>query len=120
LGPIVIKIAGVTWHSAADPEPRPETQWGQWVLTCGGTALRHKTARYEINLESCRDSASVLDWIAQVAGKSWASAEDLGDLVLALDSIFHLQSKFCGFGKDHGIDPRPLLRARQRRVRNGR
>jgi len=44
----------------------------------------------------------VLDWIIQVASKTWATPEIIGDLVLALDGIFGLQASFCSGGADRG------------------
>jgi hypothetical protein len=48
----------------------------------------------------CVDSAKTLDWIAQVANKTWATAEDLGNLVRALHELIDLQAVICGNGTD--------------------
>ncbi len=57
---------------------------------------------YEVNLDQCDTSAGVLDWIAQLAGKTWVTNDDLGDLVRALDEILDFQASLCGGGKGHG------------------
>jgi hypothetical protein len=40
----------------------------------------------------------------QLHDKSWASPEDIGNLVAALDDIFDLQNNICGCGIDHRFD----------------
>jgi hypothetical protein len=71
--------------------------WGPWrldpellTLTCEG---------YEIDLEECLTPAAVLDWICQVAGKSWADDETLACLVRALDDILTPQATLCSWGR---------------------
>lgn len=60
----------------------------------------HGAYNYEIDLDTCTRSAKVLDWIAQIANKSWTTPEIIGDLVLAMDENLHLQANICPFGKD--------------------
>jgi hypothetical protein len=57
---------------------------------------------YEVNLDECNTSAGALDWIAQVAGKTWATNDDLANLVRALDDILDFQASLCGQGNEHG------------------
>jgi hypothetical protein len=64
---------------------------------------------YEIDLERCRTSAEVLDWIAQVAGKTWATDEILGALVRRLNELLYLQELLCPCGQDRKIDVKTLL-----------
>lgn len=56
-----------------------------------------------------RASAPVLDWIAQLSMKAWASREDIGYLVEALDDIFGLQAAFCGGETDKRINAKAFL-----------
>ena len=53
---------------------------------------------YEIDLDRCRNSAQILDWIAQIAAKRWASAMIVADLIWALDDYLGLQAGFCSWG----------------------
>ena len=57
---------------------------------------------YEVDLERCRTSAQVLDWIAQVSKKTWASDAILADLVRKLDDILNLQGSMCSFSIERG------------------
>ncbi len=57
---------------------------------------------YEIDLDRCRDSAEVLDWIVQVSKKTWASWEVIAKLVLVLDQVLDLQGAYCSCGVDQG------------------
>lgn len=57
------------------------------------------------------DSASVLDWIAQLNEKTWVSPDDIGNLVKAIDDIFDLHS-FCGMGRNKAVDAKGFLVAR--------
>jgi len=50
--------------------------WGRWTLDAGMLVLDHPD--YEVDLERVDSGAEALDWIAQVAGKSWATVEDVG------------------------------------------
>ena len=80
-----------------------EVRWGQWHYDKDRTSLiweQDGNDRYEIDLRRCKDSATVLDWIVQVSEKSDANAEIVGNLVMALDELFHLQKAACGSGKN--------------------
>lgn len=66
---------------------------------------------YEIDLERLTHSAEVLDSIAQIAGKVWATPEVIGDLVFSLDFLLSLQGRYCSGGKDRGpVDVAALLK----------
>jgi hypothetical protein len=73
---------------------------------------------YEVDVERCNTPAAVLDWIAQVAGKTWAleQPECIGELVIALDTLFHLQAILCPFGQARRIDATAVLTARAREL----
>src|SRR5262245_54074423 len=45
---------------------------------------------YRIDLEECDSCAEILDWIAQIAQKAWATQELVGELVYAFDTLFDL------------------------------
>ena len=95
---------------------RMNSKWGPWHLRRETLELLYIDARgcqeYAVDLEDCYNSASTLDWVAQVAEKSWVSSADIGDLVLALNDVIGLQQNICGFSKDHQIDPVKVIRGR--------
>ncbi len=72
-------------------------RWGNWhyVPDHGTGTLEHRDPAggsvYEVDLASCDTGAEVLDWIVQIDGKSWATAEDVGYLVRALNDILSIQ-----------------------------
>lgn len=65
------------------------------------TRLRTLTYRpmdYEIDLDECRTSAQVLDWICQIAHKTWATDAVLAALVRQLDRVLRPQVNLCSGG----------------------
>ena len=69
---------------------------------------------YEVDFERCSTSAEVLDWIFQVAGKTWCTDKILGGLIHMLDKILHPQATLCGSGRERGpINVEALLSGKQ-------
>ena len=72
---------------------------------------------YEIDLERCRTSAQVLDWIMQVASKIWATDAVIAGLVRALNDVLDPQATLCSFGQERGpLNVVGLLGHRMRRL----
>jgi hypothetical protein len=72
---------------------------GEWIYNCNDLTLWLTVQpHYEVDLERCNTSAQVLDWIAQVAGKIWATDKIVGALVRKLDEVLYLQKNFCPGG----------------------
>jgi len=94
-----------------------KTTWGQWLLDKETLVLRHKEILYEIYLDECKSSAQILDWIIQVSQKSWATDDDIGELVRALDDILNIQGHFCGGGQRREADSKKLAEANVKRLR---
>jgi hypothetical protein len=97
--------------------------WGPWRFDARRRVLDHDW--YEIDLDRCTSSAEVLDWICQVAGKSWADDATIAGLVRALDDVLAPQQYLCGFGLEAGpINVKTVLRqtaeARRERRRTER
>lgn len=78
--------------------PRNEV-WGNWRLEEEQFQLVHSIGYY-VDLAEMKDSANILDWIAQVSNKSWATPEDVGHLVRAVDELMDLQANVCSSGSD--------------------
>ena len=137
---------GATTSEQLLREYRPPTlfhgrRWGLWTLdterlclvydawqeergngsgrTAGVPPYVAHFGKYELDLETIRHSAAMLDWIFQVGGKSWASARVTKDLLNAFDSIFHPQQNLCSGGGDKVIsNPTAFLRRRIASVGN--
>ncbi len=71
--------------------------------------LTHTSENYEIDLEDCGSSAQMLDWIFQICSKAWATPQDLGDLVQALNDLLRPQATICSFGTDKKLDVKKHL-----------
>jgi hypothetical protein len=91
----------------SDIQPKPlRRDWRGWKLIKSTYVLQYESEHfeYEVDLERCRNSAEILDWIAQVSRKVPVTADMAIGLVYALDDILHFQGRFCGLGKDHQVD----------------
>jgi hypothetical protein len=78
------------------PEP---TTWGPWALDRERLVLElvvEGEYLYDVDLERCGNAAAVLDWLAQLAGKSWATPGIIGQLVAALCDLLDPQARLCG------------------------
>lgn len=65
-------------------------RWGRWEYNKSNLTLVFKSSEgweYEVDLERCDTSSGILDWILQVSQKEWATPEDIGNLVRALDEL---------------------------------
>jgi len=86
--------------------------WGPWNLD-PSTAVLWTAAggyRYEVDLERCRTSAEVLDWILQIAKKTWGEPPPVvAGLVRALDDVLEGQAPFCSFGASKRLPRAAIL-----------
>ena len=78
---------------------RGRVAWGPWRFN--QDALSLDAFDYWVDLEDCKNSASVLDWMIQVAEKWWATPEVLGHLLLVLDDLAGGLRAVCDGGQDH-------------------
>jgi hypothetical protein len=92
-----------------DDGPPDESRWGGWHRR-GKRALVYRRDEYEVDLITCTSSAEVLDWVAQVAQKDWATTDCVGGLCRAFDDIFNLQSTLCGCGHDRRLTKTEIRR----------
>jgi hypothetical protein len=82
----------------------PVYDWGPWRLDPDTYVLFWgDPRRYEVDLERCRTSAEVLDWICQVAGKQWSDDANLAGLVRAINDVLHPQASLCSWGASRRI-----------------
>lgn len=79
--------------------------WGPWHLDAKARTLYTEAGgyRYDIDLETCTNSAEVLDWICQIAEKHWGPEEGrpaiVAGLVHALIDVLHPQGNLCSWGQ---------------------
>ena len=83
-------------HFGEQPMPM---RFGRWTFDPEAQTLDHEEG-YWIPLSEMNNSTTMLDWIFQIAAKSWASAEDLGQLLVAIREIFDPQANICSMGID--------------------
>lgn len=94
-------ISGADFMDYEHPLPQDGDTWGIWQYDAKTLVLfTREPYRYEIDLEACMSSAEVLDWIFQLAGKTWMNAEQLGNLIYALDDIIDPQATLCSGGRN--------------------
>ena len=91
-----------------------------WVFDPEALTLTHRKEGYEVDLEELNSSAEMLDWIVQIAKKTWVDASTLAEFVWALDEIFDIQANVCSFGKNRGPIPvrNTVEKVRQKRGRS--
>ena len=64
---------------------------------------------YNVHLNRTAHAEAVLDWVAQVSKKAWATRRVIADLVLALDAILNLQANYCDAEEpEYGCRVNPL------------
>jgi hypothetical protein len=88
---------------------QPTLQWGMWRYNRNRRTLFYGRGEYEVDLDRCRTSGEVLDWIIQLNQKSWTTPEDIGHLVEALDVLLHPQFTLCSGGSEKRIADVPQL-----------
>lgn len=83
---------------------RAQLRWGRWIFDPETFALVTKDINgqkiFSLPLKRCISSADVLDWIANIFYKTWASNKDIGDLFEALNELLNFQSNFSSFEKE--------------------
>jgi hypothetical protein len=83
--------------------------WDIWRLDPRNyTLVAGSWQRYYVDLERCLTSAQMLDWIIQVAGKTWATADVLAGLVHALDEVLRPQARLCSLGSSKTLTARQV------------
>lgn len=110
-------------------EPDKPGDWGPWRLDPEIRVLYPVWPyRYEVDLDKCLSSAQVLDWVCQIAGKTWGQDPDapwsddaiVAGLVRALDDVLHPQGQLCSFGMSRRLSKRKIAALVRRAVEAGR
>lgn len=100
---------------AALPPGEPKDGFSGWWLDRESMCLvfteELRGEIYDVDLGRCGTSAQVLDWICQVAHKSWATDAVIAGLVRAINHYLHPQGRLCSGGIEGGpINVREILR----------
>jgi hypothetical protein len=74
---------------------------------------------YEVDLNRCRTSAEVLDWIFQLRGKGWAQGRSVSGFIAALNDVVHPQEFLCSSGQPKEITSAELIRLVDEALRRG-
>jgi hypothetical protein len=96
----------------SDTSPQASRKsWGPWHLDRKWRVLYVEEPsgyRYEVDLDHCLSSAEVLDWLCQIAGKTWADDATLAGLVRAIDDVLRPQARLCSSGRDTRLTKRQV------------
>ena len=78
----------------------PPPNISPWELDADALELRlvGRGVGYSVDLRRCLTSAAVLDWVVQVAKKTWATDDIVAQLVRALAWALDAQGTLCSFG----------------------
>ena len=92
----------------------PRTRWGNWFYFQKRFALTYQpeARSYSVDLDKCRNSAEVLDWMLQVTHKTWMTPKGACDFVQAITDVLYPQGNICSGGTDKTIEPREVARSR--------
>lgn len=91
---------------------------GRWEYADNETLTffdKRGTRHYEVDLDRCRHAAATLDWVAQVAGKTFALHDVVGALFEALNvRLGGLQRTQCGHAMNTSEERWPDVHAESR------
>jgi hypothetical protein len=85
----------------------------EWAFKRSTLTLTHRKIGYDVDLERITNSMQMLEWIAQVNEKTWATPKTVGELVRLLMHAFHQHAapggKSVALDIKKAIEDRPLL-----------
>lgn len=86
---------------------------GVWEYRPKQMSIFHHEFSYWISVERLTNSAEILDWLAQIRGKTWADSKAIGDLLEMINTLIPLQQYVCGNGVGKKIDPVEIINSRR-------
>jgi hypothetical protein len=91
-----------------------QTIWGNWRLDTGSLELVHAMDECRIDLERMNSATQMLDWIFQMNKKprELYPAQDLADLLQALQDILDPRTNLCDGGASKRLDATAYLKQR--------
>lgn len=102
-------------HAAAYQRNQPVVKadgwgnWHWWERTHELVLIKDGQVLYAIDMDTCINSAGVLDWICQACMKPFVQCDDAGWLVMAFDSLLDPQRNLCSGGFDKAFDAKAHL-----------
>lgn len=87
--------------------PAGTTDFETWFIEGDELVLKRQDHR-RIDFEQCNRSAQILDWIFHYQGR--ITAQELGDMIEALQAILHPMANYCSSGVDKESNGLNLLR----------
>ncbi len=104
----------VASHKLDIPYPADGDRWGNWRFDAKQLDLvfeENGREQYAVDLEDMDSCAKMADWIFQVNMKVWATREDIGNLIQALDDLLRPQGNLCSGGADKRINSAEFIRS---------
>lgn len=114
----------MTFDEPSKHPPYPGKRWGNWQFFDGKEfddecwpgpwtlaywpLDRPRRWLWYIDLETCQDSAGILDWIYQA--RTHFDGQDLVDLLQALYELLNPQANFCSWGMDKKANPVKVIK----------
>lgn len=96
-----VHVRELTAQAYDELDERLHSGWGKWSFDLERSVLRHQDAAdYEIDVAGIDSCAEALDWILQISGKRWVTADDLGNFVRALVEILSNRLRSGGFDRE--------------------
>ena len=69
------------------PQAEDGDYWGRWVLDGKHLTLTEDSFPYGVPIDDCWELDGEARWLRHLSNKTWITAEDLGNLVLALNDL---------------------------------
>ena len=76
---------------------------GRWKFYTESLTLQHTVSGYPVEFSNIHTSAQMLDTIFQVQQKTWATPQDISDMLKAMATILNPQANYCSWGKSKTV-----------------
>ena len=73
-----------------------------WIPESRTLLYKSESISYAVPIDEMSTTANTLDWIFQLAEKTWLSRESLGAFVRAVNELIRPQACLCCGGNDQG------------------
>jgi hypothetical protein len=76
---------------------------GRWKFYTESLTLQHTVSGYPVEFSDIHTSAKMLDTIFQVWQKSWATPQDISDMLRAMYTMLDPQKNYCSWGQSQTV-----------------